>query len=67
MIKWNWLFTLTLAMSMATTAGAQQAQILHFGDDTIEIGKQVSPLVEQALQAYVYGYTPLYFDVSMKT
>jgi hypothetical protein len=52
---------------MATTAGAQQAQILNFGDDTIEIAKPVSPLVEQALQAYVYGYTPLYFDVSMKT
>jgi hypothetical protein len=67
MKKRNWLLTLALATSMATTAWAQQAQILHFGDDTIEIAKPVSPLVEQALQAYVYSYTPLYFDVSMRT
>ncbi len=67
MKKRNWLLTLTLATSMASTAWAQQAQTLHFGDDTIEAAEPVSALVEQALQAYVYGYTPLYFDVSMKT
>ena len=67
MKKRNWLLALTLATSIASTAWAQQQQALHFGDDTIEVAEPVSPLVEQALQAYVYGYTPLYFDVSMKT
>ena len=67
MKKRNWLLALTLATSFASAAWAQQMQVLHFGDDTIEAAQPVSPLVEQALRAYVYGYTPLYFDVSMKT
>lgn len=67
MKKRNWLLALTLATSCASAAWADQQQVLHFGDDTIEIAQPVSSLVEQALLAYVYGYTPLYFDVSMKT
>jgi hypothetical protein len=67
MKKRNWLLALALATSCASAAWAEKQQILHFGDDTIEVAQPVSPLVEQALQAYVYGYTPLYFDVSMKT
>ena len=56
-----------LALAGAGTAQAQDKQVLQFGDDTAEVSGQVSPLVEQALQAYLYGYTPVYFDVSMKT
>lgn len=69
----------TLALALASTAAvaasaqdnvaasAQGKRVLHFGDDTIEIAEPVSRLVEKALQVYVYGYTPVYFDVSMKT
>ncbi len=55
------------ALMLGATGHAQDAQVLHFGDDSIEAAAPVSPLVEKALQAYVYGYTPVYFDVSMKT
>ena len=63
------LLAMTAACVLAPVgdARAQDAQVLHFGDDTIDAASPVSPLVEKALQAYVYGYTPVYFDVSMKT
>ena len=57
----------TLTLTLGSTAQAQGPQILRFGDDSIEAAAPVSALVEKALQAYVYGYTPVYFDVSMRT
>ncbi len=59
--------TATLMFTLGGAVRAQDMQMLHFGDDSIEAAAPVSPLVEKALQAYVYGYTPVYFDVSMKT
>ena len=59
--------TATGVLAPGGEAHAQDAQVLHFGDDTIDAAGPVSPLVEKALQAYVYGYTPVYFDVSMQT
>ena len=59
--------TAALMLTLGGAVRAQDMQMLHFGDDSIEAAAPVSPLVEKALQAYVYGYTPVYFDVSMKT
>ena len=59
--------TAALMLTLGGAVRAQDVQMLHFGDDSIEPAATVSPLVEKALQAYVYGYTPVYFDVSMKT
>ena len=59
--------TAALMFTLGGAVRAQDMQMLHFGDDSIEAAVPVSPLVEKALQAYVYGYTPVYFDVSMKT
>jgi hypothetical protein len=61
------LLATAAALTIGVAAQAQDVQVLHFGDDSIEAAAPVSPLVEQALQAYVYGYTPVYFDSSMKT
>ena len=51
------LLAMTAAWVLAPPAVAQapDAQVLHFGDATIDAASLVSPLVEKALQAYVYG------------
>ncbi len=49
------------------TADETPGQVLRIGDDRVAMPKPMSQLLQQAVYAYVYGYPPVYFDVSMKT
>lgn len=52
---------LTLGMS-ASSAFAAEAPMIHVGEDTVTLPRQLSPLEQKAFYALVYGYPKVYFE-----